>query len=55
MCISNYYGFQLDSNGRFLLKDFTVTHNTEVSNIIAEIYVNLGLLKNKLSLLNDLI
>ena len=47
MCISKYYGFQLDSNGRFLLNDFTVTHNTEVSNIIAEIYVNLGLLKNK--------
>lgn len=24
----NYYGFQIDGNGRFLLGDFTVTHNT---------------------------
>jgi len=24
-----YYGFTLDGNGRFLLEDFTVTHNTE--------------------------
>lgn len=24
----NYYGFTLDGNGRFLLGDFTVTHNT---------------------------
>ena len=47
LCNSKYNGFQLNGNGRFLLKDFTVTHNTEVSNIIAEIYVNLGLLKNK--------
>lgn len=25
-----YYGFQLDGNGRFLLGDFTVTHNSEM-------------------------
>ena len=24
----NYYGFQIDKNGRFLLGDYTVTHNT---------------------------
>ncbi len=24
----NYYGFELDGNGRYLLGDFTVTHNT---------------------------
>lgn len=24
----NYYGFEIDGNHRFLLKDFTVTHNT---------------------------
>ncbi len=27
---SNYYGFTLDGNGRFLLGDFTITHNTTV-------------------------
>jgi len=26
--IGNYYGFTLDGNGRFLLGDFTITHNT---------------------------
>ena len=26
--IGQYYGFELDGNGRFLLGDFTVTHNT---------------------------
>lgn len=27
----DYYGFEIDGNRRFLLKDFTVTHNTSVS------------------------
>ena len=27
----NYYGFTLDSDGRFLLGDFTVTHNTSLA------------------------
>ena len=26
--VDNYYGFSLDGNGRFLLGDFTVTHNS---------------------------
>jgi hypothetical protein len=26
--IGDYYGFTIDGNGRFLLEDFTVTHNT---------------------------
>ena len=26
----NYYGFMLDANSRYLLKDFTVTHNTSL-------------------------
>lgn len=26
--VGEYYGFELDGNGRFLLDDFTVTHNT---------------------------
>jgi hypothetical protein len=28
--IRNYYGFEIDGNGRFLLGDFTVTHNTSL-------------------------
>ena len=32
----NYYGFTLDGNCRYLLGDFTVTHNTCTSIIIAE-------------------
>lgn len=26
-----YYGFEIDGNGRFLLSDFTVTHNTAIA------------------------
>jgi hypothetical protein len=29
--IGEYFGFEIDGNKRFLLSDFTVTHNTEVS------------------------
>lgn len=28
--IGEYYGFELNGNGRFLLKDYTVTHNTSM-------------------------
>jgi hypothetical protein len=40
-----YYGFEIDGNRRFLLGDFTVTHNTSLINILAKIYNNIGLLK----------
>jgi hypothetical protein len=43
----NYYGFTLDGNSRYLLSDFTVTHNTTVAKIISKIYSNLGVLSNK--------
>ena len=43
----DYYGFTLDGNHRFLLGDFTVTHNTTVAKIIGNIYTNLGILYNK--------
>lgn len=33
----NYYGFVLDGNHRFLLQDFTVTHNTGKSTLIKAI------------------
>jgi hypothetical protein len=42
--IDEYYGFTIDGNNRFLLGDFTVTHNTSVAKIIGEIYTNLGVL-----------
>lgn len=29
--VGDYYGFQLDGDGRFLLGDYTVTHNTEIA------------------------
>lgn len=38
----NYAGFELDGDGRFLLGDFTVTHNTTV---IGEVIYNLELME----------
>lgn len=38
----DYYGFEITGNRRFLLGDFTVTHNTTLSEILAEIYCHLG-------------
>lgn len=40
----DYYGFTIDGNNRFLLGDFTVTHNTSVARIIAKIYQSMGVL-----------
>ena len=39
-----YYGFEIDGNRRFVLGDFTVTHNTTVAKIIGKIYQNLEIL-----------
>ncbi len=36
--VDNYYGFQLDGNHRFLLGDFTVTHNTAAGQVIAQVW-----------------
>lgn len=33
--VDTYYGFTLDGNGRFLLGDFTVTHNTSIAKCLA--------------------
>jgi hypothetical protein len=41
-----YFGFELQGSGRFLLADFTVTHNTTVAEILGEIYSNIGILHN---------
>ena len=35
--IDNYYGFEIDGNRRFLLGDFTVTHNTLIARQIGKI------------------
>jgi replicative DNA helicase len=34
--VDDYYGFELDGNGRFLLEDLTVSHNTTFAMNIAE-------------------
>lgn len=35
--IDDYYGFTIDGNHRFLLGDFTVTHNTAISKLLASV------------------
>jgi ATP-dependent exoDNAse (exonuclease V) alpha subunit len=39
----DYYGFTLDGNGRFLLGDFTVTHNTEILKAVVRLAHKTGL------------
>ncbi len=41
-----YFGFSIDGNKRFLLGDFTVTHNTEVARIIGKLYSAMGILSD---------
>ena len=33
--VGDYYGFTLDGDGRFLLEDFTVTHNTTTARLLS--------------------
>ena len=44
--VADYYGFTIDGNHRFLLGDFTVTHNTSVARIIGCIYKAMGILSD---------
>jgi hypothetical protein len=37
LIIDDYYGFEIDGNRRFVLHDFTVTHNTVISLYIASV------------------
>ena len=37
MGIGDYYGFTLDGNGRYLLGDFTITHNTLTAEVYSEV------------------
>jgi superfamily II DNA or RNA helicase len=49
-----YYGFTIDGNRRFVLGDFTVTHNTVMSlNIISQIQKKTLIIVNKEFLLNQ--
>jgi hypothetical protein len=54
----NYYGFELDGNGRFVMGDFTVTHNTSIIKAIANecnrhiININLAEIKTNTQLKN---
>jgi hypothetical protein len=41
---NDYYGFEITGNGRFMLADSTVTHNTTIARLIGEMYKNLGIL-----------
>ena len=43
--IGEYYGFEIDGNHRYLLEDFTVTHNTTLCHILARIYKSMGFLE----------
>lgn len=46
--INDYYGFQLDGNQRFLLYNFTVTHNSSICEVIKNIYESrdVGVIEN---------
>ena len=50
----DYYGFTLDGNHRYLLGDFTVTHNTALAiNIASTIKLKTLIIVNKLVLINQ--
>lgn len=40
----DYFGFEIDGNRRFLLEDFTVTHNTHIAKVISYVYNTVGIL-----------
>lgn len=52
--IDNYYGFEIDGNRRFVLGDFTVTHNTVIAlNLISKIQKKTLILVHKEFLMNQ--
>jgi len=52
--VDDYYGFELDGNHRYLLGDFTVTHNTVMGiNIISKIKKKTLIIVHKTFLLNQ--
>ena len=52
--VDDYYGFEIDGNRRFVLGDFSVTHNTVISiNIITQLKKKTLVIVNKEFLLNQ--
>ena len=52
--VDNYYGFEIDGNRRFVLADFTVTHNTVLSlNIISRLNKKTFIIVHKEFLMNQ--
>lgn len=52
--VNNYYGFEIDGNHRFLLGDFTVTHNTVMAlNLACRFKVKTLVIVHKTFLLNQ--
>lgn len=52
--VDDYYGFEIDGNRRFVLGDFTVTHNTVLSlNIISQLKKKTLIIVHKEFLLNQ--
>lgn len=45
-----YFGFEIDGNRRFLLEDYTVTHNTSIATSIIEAQAKLGMNPGLLSM-----
>jgi hypothetical protein len=42
--MNEYYGFEIGGNGRFVLGNYIITHNTSIARIIGEMYKNMGIL-----------
>ena len=54
LCVDDYYGFEIDGNRRFVLGDFTVTHNTVLSlNIISKLQKKTFIIVHKEFLMNQ--
>ena len=50
----NYYGFEIDGNRRYVIGDFTVTHNTLMClNILSRLKCKAIIVVNKITLLNQ--
>ena len=52
--IDDYYGFEIDGNHRYVLGDFTVTHNTFMTiNVISKLKIKTLVIVNKISLMHQ--
>lgn len=52
--IDDYYGFEIDGNHRYVLGDFTVTHNTFMTiNVISKLKIKTIIIVNKISLMHQ--